>query len=364
MLRIPLLAALLLLIGPVSLEGQGIPLGQRGFYLRIGGLPSESGLALGLGFRKTGLADNLVDLQAELIGSTKLYEQAEIQLQLPRLYSERLFVHLAVRYRNFPEENFWGLGPDTQPRRETNFRLEDVDYQATLGFRPWRTLQLGVLGGFRQSNSGPGQDGCCPSTEEVFKATEVPALDEQPHHAYGGAFTQFDTRDSTSNPRSGFYSRFRWTTYHDLNLSRFSFHQYDVQLEQFIPIREKRGTFALRGMTSLTDVTHGQQIPFFLQATAGGSRDLRGFRQSRFRDRNNLIFNLEFRWALNGFLDSILFADAGKVFSHPGDFRFNQLEGSVGLGSRLKLEERVFLGFDVGWGREGFRFRVQGGHTF
>jgi hypothetical protein len=30
----------------------------------------------------------------------------------------------------------------------------------------------------------------------------------------------------------------------------------------------------------------------------------------------------------------------------------------------LKFRERVFLGFDVGWSREGLRFWVQGGHTF
>ena len=221
-----------------------------------------------------------------------------------------------------------------------------------------------MSGGLLYSNTGPGQDDCCPSIEERFSSTEAPALEQQPDYWHLGGFVQFDSRDQPTDPRSGANYMFRWTHYQDRDFGLFSFRRAELELQQFLPVIEKRGTFALRGLLWLTDVNRNQQAPFFMQPTVGGSQTLRGFRQSRFRDRNIVAGNLEYRWEFLPFLEGVAFADAGGVFRSADDFGWDKLEGSLGVGGRFKINERVWLGVDFAWGREGSRIWIRGSHTF
>lgn len=329
----------------------------------IGGLPFDSGFALGLRYRKYRLASGPVDFRALVIGSVKKYEYLEIEFDLPRLWNERLFARLATTYRNYPEEDLWGLGPESEKSRRSNFRLEDINYTGTFGLRPRRWVRVGVTGGLLDVNTGPGKDKDSPSVEQRFTPMEVPALDQQPDYWHMGAFAQVDYRDEPSDPRSGGNYEFRWAYYDDRDFGRFSFRRYEVELKQFFPVSQK-GAIAARGLSSLTDTSPGHQVPFFLQRTVGGGNDLRGFHQYRFRDKNILVFNLEYRWRVIPYLDLVAFGDAGRVFPRRSDFGLNDLEGSFGLGGRLKFRESVFLGMDLGVGREGLRVWFRGGHTF
>jgi hemolysin activation/secretion protein len=105
-------------------------------------------------------------------------------------------------------------------------------------------------------------------------------------------------------------------------------------------------------------------VPFFLQPTVGGSNDLRGFRQYRFRDNNALTFSLEYRRPLYAFLDLVVFGDAAKVFPKATHLALNGLEGAAGAGGRIKFGEQVIFGADLAWSREGMRFWIRGAQTF
>jgi outer membrane protein assembly factor BamA len=98
--------------------------------------------------------------------------------------------------------------------------------------------------------------------------------------------------------------------------------------------------------------------------TAGGTDNVRGFAQHRFRDRNALVLNAEYRRPLVSLLDVVLFADAGRVFPRARDFSFNRLQTAAGAGARLKFGSRVFFGIDAGFSREGAQLWFRSGHTF
>lgn len=345
---------------PLRLQAQ-----KDGLRPKIGGTPHSSGFALGVEFRKNRLVGDRLDFHGQLVGSIKKYELAELHLELPRLWKERLFFELNASYRNFPEEDFWGLGPRSTNGQRTNFRYEDAGYGATVGFRPLRQLRVGLSGGLLRVNTGPGKDKSFPSIEQLFVAGEVPALDGQPDYYRVGGFMQLDHRDRPSNPKSGGLYQFHWTYYRDRDLGEFSFRRYEVELQHFVATFQKRGTIALRGLTSLTDTRPSQKVPFFMQPTVGGANDLRGFHQYRFRDRNRLVLNLEYRWEALALLDLVAFADAGKVFDEPSQLGLNGLKGSFGGGGRIKFNGRVFLGLDLAVSSEGgFRLWVRRSHIF
>jgi len=331
---------------------------------KIGGLPYDSGIAGGVEYQASRIGGGAVDFRALALGSLKKYEHFELSLGLPRLLKERLFVEGGLRYRNYPEEEFWGLGPDSRKERRSTFRLEDVDYTAAIGIRPRKWLRVGITGGLLNVNTGPGQNRDRPSIDDEFAPEEAPGLDRQPDYWHAGSFVDVDYRDKPSDPRSGGSYRFQWNYNHDRDFGRFSFRSFDIDLQQYFPVADGRDTIAVRSLILLTDTSPGQEIPFFLQPTAGGGGDLRGFHQYRFRDRNRLVFNVEYRWGMFSFFDVIVFGDAGKVFPRPGGFGLNSLEGSAGSGGRLKLGGRVFVGADFGVSREGVRFWFRGSHTF
>jgi len=334
--------------------------GQDGFFPVIGGLPADSGFALGAGYQKERLAGGVADFRAFAIGSVKKYEHLELRLDAPRLSSERLFAEFATRYRNYPQENFWGLGPDIDESRRANFRLEDLLVSGAGGFRPLKRLRIGATAGYLRANAGPGKDKATLSIERLFTPEQVPGLVAQPDYSLFGAFADFDSRDIASDPRAGGFYQARWTYFDDRDFNRFSFRRYEIELQQFFPTHEKRGTFATRGLVSLIDTSPGQEVPFFMQQTVGGSNTLRGYRQDRFRDKNRLLFNLEYRWEVMEYLDLVGFGDAGRVFSGRGDLSLDGMRGSVGIGGRVKFKERVWLGLDIGYSREGVRIWLRG----
>jgi len=337
---------------------------QDGFFPVIGGLPADSGFALGAGYQKQRLAGGVADFRAFAIGSVKQYEHLEFRLDAPRLADERFFAEFSTRYRNYPQENFWGLGPEIDESRRANFRLEDVLITGAGGFRPLKRLRVGAMAGYLRANAGPGKDKATLSVERLFTPEDVPGLIEQPDYSLFGAFADFDSRDSISDPRAGGFYQARWTSFDDSDFDRFSFRRYEVELQQFIPTHAKRGTFATRALVSLIDTGPGQEVPFFMQQTAGGSSTLRGYRQDRFRDKNRLIFNLEYRWEVMQLFDLVAFGDAGRVFSRRGNIGLNDMRGSVGAGGRFKFRERVWLGLDIGYSTEGVRLWLRGSNIF
>jgi hypothetical protein len=337
---------------------------QDGFRPVFGGLPGGAGLAVGMEYNNSSVARGPVGFRAMARGSVRRYEQFEVELGLPRLARGWVFTSVEARYRNFPEEDFWGLGPASSRDLRTTFRLEDFDTTAVFGVRPLRWLQGGVSGGKTRVNTGPGKDGDFPSIEQIFSPSQAPALDRQADYFHWGAFLRADRRDAPDDPRSGGSYEFRWTSFHDDQLGRFDFHRYEIDLRHFVSCFEDRDTIAARGLVTFSQKRAGQQVPYFLQPSAGGGGDVRGYGHYRFRDENALVLNLEYRWRVREMFHAVLFADAGRVFHQPSQYGLSGLKGSAGVGGRVKLGERILLGLDLGWSPEGPRLWFRGSHAF
>jgi len=338
--------------------------GWHGFHPTFGGLHTGSGLALGTEWRQERLARGILDVRAAGRVSLKHYEKFEFQIGIPRLMNEHLFLDFNVAYRNYPQERFFGLGPKSRKEDRTNFRLEDTTYLGTMGVKWRRWFRVGVKGGIIATNAGPGTDPRFPSTEKVFTPRNTPALDFQPDHYQVGTFAQMDWRDEPGNPRSGGNYVLEWNLFGDRNKSLYTFRRYEVEAQQYVPFFNRRRVIAFRAKTSLTDTSAGQSVPFYMMQTLGGSEDLRGFREYRFRDKNLMVYNLEYRWEVFSGMDMALFGDAGKVFTSRSDFSLDHLEGAYGIGFRFNQAKSVFLRVDIGRSREGMRFFFKFGHVF
>jgi outer membrane protein assembly factor BamA len=326
-----------------------------GFYPRIGGLTSGSGFAGGVGYRKH-LLDEALFANVSGALSTKVYKAFDAQLRLPMLWHNRIELWTNFRYRDFPEEDFFGLGNASSRSNRTSYAIESIDAsaRAIVNVLPW--LRFGAdLGGFR-ADIGPGTDPRFPSIEAIFTDAEVPGLAAQPTFMHYTPFIEVDYRDYPGNARSGGLWRASFGTWKDRTLKQFDFHRFDAEAAHYFPIFDKKRVFAVHVSLSYVNNEPGDRVPFYFLPYIGGSSSVRGFREFRFRDENAMFMNAEYRWEAFSGLDMALFFDAGDVGPDWQDIDLKDLKTSYGFGFRFNTYKNVFLRFDVAMGgNEGVR---------
>lgn len=329
----------------------------NGFFIEYGytGKPIGSGIAFGGGWRHDVL-DRRARVVLEAGQSFRGYRMARVDLSTPWLLDERLEVGVEGAYRFHPQEDFYGLGFASQRADRVNFGYRAPEVQGRVMLKPLRWFNAGVRVGWMGVKVDEGTDSRFPSLEERFSDADAPGLAAQPDYVYTDLFTTLDTRDQPGNAREGGYLGVLWRRHNDLDLDRYSFHEVDVDAQQFFPIFDKKRVIAVRVQLLTTTAAEGQEVPFYFRPTLGGSTSLRSVSDFRFRDRNVLATNIEYRWEAFSGLDMALFADFGSVAPRVSELEFADVRGAYGIGLRFNTYKAVFLRLDVAaGGSEGIR---------
>ena len=328
----------------------------------LGGLPADSGLAAGFELLRHRTLGPF-DARTRFVGSVKQYEHVDLGLESPPPATHDFFSEIRLRYRNYPEEDFWGLGPDSDESARSNYRLEDVRLRGMAGLHFRSGFRVAGVLGFTKANVGPGRDDDFPSTGAAFRPEEAPGLTASPDYWQVGLQLDYDRRDDRDDPRAGQFAAFEWTRFGDRAPGDFSFDRFELDYRHFFALSNS-GRLAGRVRILLAEPRPGHTIPFYLQPSVGGTDTVRGFDQYRFRSDNALVFNLEYRQAWKGVFDIVLFADAGRVTSRRSELGLADLHGSAGVGGRVRFGSQVFFGADLGFSREGHEIWFRSDHTF
>ena len=335
-----------------------------GWYPRIGGLTTGGGFAGGAGYRKHLFNDQLF-VNASAAISTKAYKEVVAEASYPRLWNDRLELGTNFRWRDFPQEDFFGIGPDSRVETRTNYAFESTDINGRIALKPLSWLRIGSEIGLIAPTIEPGTDPRMPSTELMFTDLQAPGLLEQPTFLYKNMFVEVDYRDQPGNARSGGLWRARYGAWNDRNMNRFDFGRFDAEAAHFIPIFDKKRVFALRAVISYVNNDPGSRVPFYFLPYVGGSESVRSYREFRFRDENAVFFNLEYRWEAFSGMDMALFFDAGEVREDWQDIDLQELRTGYGIGFRFNTFRSVFMRLDIGaGGGEGTRIFFKFGPAF
>lgn len=366
--------------------GRGLHLGP--FVPRIENVSSGGGLAPMLHFWAPDVGGTHFDVHASASYSMYKYQYYDVQVGLvphdgARLPSvERgtiaLFplsdlektaaapgfdIYASARYRDYPREDFYGLGATSVRLDRTDYRLQDGLYEGIVRFR---VAQLSLMGraGLLQTSIGPGTDSGFPSTEIGNDEGTAPGLLRSPDfvHLSGGAWLEL--RDEPGNPHRGASLGVAVSRLDDRRGHAFQFNRTIVDAREYIPLGSDRHVLALRQVTSLDDPDAGSSVPFYMQSTLGGSRFLRGYDSFRFRDDKLLALAGEYRFELRPKIELALIYETGKVFPTIRDFNLSHLRHSYGAGIRLKSPRKVKLRLDVLHSPEGTRVQVKLGPSF
>jgi hypothetical protein len=317
----------------------------EGFYPKIGNITPGSGPAVGPAYRRPGVIGDQVDFSGFAAASTRKYWMMDARLTMPELARGRVFADVHARRYDFPEEEFYGLGPASRVEDLTTYGVRSTDAGALAGLRvtPWLSFGSAVDYMTPRVTVAAGQPD--------FLRTEVSA--------------EVNTRLPRGNPRQGARYALSYQRFEARDGAPFDFNRVEADVQQYISLYKHRRVLALHGFASVSDPSGASEVPFYMQRTLGGPDDLRGFRRFRFRDRNVLLLQAEYRWEIFTAVDGAIFYDAGKVASRLEDLDLRDLESDYGIGFRFGTANGVFLRVEGAFGSSsGPHFILRFGHVF
>jgi outer membrane protein assembly factor BamA len=209
---------------------------------------------------------------------------------------------------------------------------------------------------YQKSRTAAGTSDESPTVGEIFESEDATGYSENIEHRIVGTRLALDLRDVANNPRSGIGVFIDHTLFDDSDSDRFSYQSTSTEFQGYLPFLHKHRVFALRVRAATTQGREGGDVPFYHLPYIGGGQSVRGFREYRFRDRRQLLANLEYRFEAFIGCDVALFADAGQVGDSWDVFTFEDFVTSNGVGLRFNTYQNVFLRLDLAHGKEGTRF--------
>jgi hypothetical protein len=307
------------------------------------------GFAFGAGYAHHVSPYNMLDVRASY--TIKGYTRAEAEFTAPQLFQRRGSLSVLGGWREATQVGFYGLGISSSVNNRTNYDFQQPYASALLTVKPTRRF-LTLIGGFEWSqwSQRPGE-GTYPSVETVYTPATLPGLGAKITYLHSQGTVGLDWRTSPGySRRGGFYG----VTFHDYTDrdEQFGFRQVDYQVIQHFPILREAWVISLRGLAATTYDKSGQQTPFFMLPALGGGSNLRGYDSWRFRDRNRLLVQAEWRIMANRFFETAFFYDAGTVAARSSDLNFDGLKSDYGVGVRFHGPFSTPLRVEVARSRE------------
>ena len=324
-------------------------LDREGIHPKLGSLTTGSGFAYGVGFRDRDLFSNTGALEIWAAGSIKRYWATEARMTFPRLAHNHLHLEAWGSRRDYPQENYFGLGPDSNRDDRSDYAIRTDHFGGRAGVRPVEHLLVGGGAEYLKPRLGAGQNDRFPDVPVVVPPSEVPGIDSRSDFMRTEAFLEVDYREPLYAKKGGWY-RFDFSHYDDRTTNQFTFNRLDADVRQFFGFLAGRRVIATRLFVSTSDTDAGQTMPFFFMPTLGGNDTLRGFREYRFRGPHAILAQAEYRWEIWSGFDGALFYDAGKVADTRSDLNFKDLESDYGIGFRFNTNNGVMFRVDAAFG--------------
>ena len=311
------------------------------------------GFTFGAGYAHYLSPYSFVDMRASITAAG--YKRAEAEFVAPRLFHRRGSLSLVGGWREATQVAFYGLGIDTTKDRRLNYSFQQPYASGLLTVRPTRRLLL-LRGGLEltQWKEQPGA-GTFPSVDTVFTRGTLPGLGQTVNYLHSQATVGFDWRTSPGYSRRGGFYGVTFHDYHDRDEAS-GFQQVDYEAIQHFPILREAWVISLHGLAATTSTDGEQRIPFFMLPSLGSGSTLRGYSSWRFRDRNSLLLQAEWRIMVNRFFDTAVFYDAGTVADRTADLDLDDLKSDYGIGARFHGPFNTPLRVELAKGNEGLRF--------
>jgi hypothetical protein len=238
----------------------------------------------------------------------------------------------------------------------STFRLRETSVGARGWVRAGSNVRLGGMAEVYAPDLGSGSD-ASHSIETMFLPVEVPGFAADPLFTWYRGYVEL-----THGQQQGIH-QLAFETVQDHDGGRFSFQRVEVEArEQFAGFRAGQ-RLTLHGLLGVTN--NDAVVPYYLQYTLGGNSlnafrpntigsdgtkaTLRGVQNYRFRDRDLLVMQAEYRIPLLKAVDATIFYDTGQVAGRVSDL-FKDIKQGAGFSVSYMRKGAALIRLDVGHG--------------
>ena len=309
-------------------------------------------------------SNNFVDSRASNIitaaqYTTKKQIMVELDYDLYFLNDDYRFYGY-ISYNKFPS-SFFGVGNFTKKEDEEVYTPKYFFIKNTFIKRLIAKNKGGLYVGLHQefrydkiTESEP--DGIINTTQlNGSKGGNVSGL---------GVNAIYDTRDNTFSSSEGEYVEAQLSFFTKYFFSDFNFNHlfFDLRKYKSLSIFNLQTVLAMQFSASFTS----GEVPFYVLPTFGGSYNMRGNYQGRYRDNNSYFLQGEYRFPVYWIIGMTAFAGVAQVAKEISDYSLNGLKVAYGFGIRLNVipDEKIFLRADFGFSNEGSQIYLGFGEAF
>lgn len=258
---------------------------------------------------------------------------------------DRWRISSGISYSKFPNK-FWGIGNDTPDSAEEDYTPK------TLRMKGWPQKRIadGWYAGFAAMLLDRGFSDL--KEGGLLESGSVPGSEDGQAIGVGGSLIR-DGRDNTIYPRRGGYHQLLVDLFGKVWFGDYGYGRYTLDLRGYFPIARTH----VVALQALGIATSGGP-PFDQYPELGGDRLLRGYFQGRYRDRDLIAFQGEYRLPVFWRFGAAGFVGVGQVAPRISDFGFDRFWVAGGAGLRFLLAEKEGLNiradFAFGEGSSGF----------
>lgn len=258
---------------------------------------------------------------------------------------DRFRLHYDISFSSVATK-FWGIGYNNNINNDNESKYKYLNSQAEANFlfRLAKNFYLGPLLTFDYING-----------RHFEKPWLWEGQDARTFNLGVGFTLQYDSRDYLTAPERGFYFRLDQRFNPRFLLNRYAFSLTELTFSTYRPLwRGAVLAFQFHGR-----LTYGN-TPWGLMSTLGGSDNMRGYFEGRYRDKSEMDLCLELRqhvWRRNGL---VAWIGAGTVFPRFSALRWSKILPNYGIGYRREFKKKVNIRLDLGFGRHqtGFIFSI------
>ena len=181
-----------------QVEKGGINFSYKGFYPSIASVATGAGFGGQLRYWRQHFLMHGMDFQILGAYTTRRYQVYNLQIGkimkkgieplvgsggsggfsdfhgLNKRRQQDFFLYADLRYRYFPQEDYFGTGPDSSQADQTDYLLEAASAGMVSGYKLGRYALVAGAVSYQTFDVRPGTDSRFPTTQDVFTDAEAP----------------------------------------------------------------------------------------------------------------------------------------------------------------------------------------------
>ena len=301
------------------------------------------GAAVNYYFRESG---SKLDSRPSTIMPVLIYTQKKqiISELSANLYWKDEIYHLNgyLSYKKFPDK-FYGIGNNTSDDDE-DYTPQIVEFSLDVQKKVYCGLSIGV--------------------QYEFEHNKIIEFEEGGHLAQGnilgseggtisgiGLLANWDTRNNIFYPTSGSYFQLSASLFGCILGSDYNFNRYNLDLRQYLLLFSSHVIAVQCYINIITGKPPFQKLSL-LGERIGNNNLMRGYYEGRYRDKDMIAFQMEYRLPVWWRFGLVGFVGFGDVADKIKNFEIKKFKYSIGWGIRYLLirNEKINVRLDFGYG--------------